>query len=48
MVLLDPAAGTIRVFNLPSKNTGIRKAVIDARGRYWYVGSHNGRLGVIE
>ena len=48
VVLLDPAAGTIRVFNLPSKNTGIRKAVIDARGRYWYVGSHNGRLGVIE
>jgi virginiamycin B lyase len=48
VVLLDPAAGTMRVFNLPSKNTGIRKAVIDARGRYWYVGSHNGRLGVIE
>ena len=23
-------------------------AVIDAEGRYWYMGSHNGRLGVIE
>ena len=21
---------------------------IDAEGRYWYMGSHNGRLGVIE
>jgi hypothetical protein len=36
------------VFDLPSKGVGIRKAVIDAAGRYWYMGSHNGRLGVIE
>jgi virginiamycin B lyase len=38
----------MRVFNLPSKDAGIRSAAIDAQGRYWYVGSHNGRLGVIE
>ena len=23
-------------------------AIVDAQGRYWYMGSHNGRLGVIE
>lgn len=48
VVRYDPENGTMRVFNLPSKNVGIRKAVIDAQGRYWYMGSHNGRLGVIE
>ena len=29
---------------LPSKNTGIRKMIVDAGGRLWYMGSHNGRL----
>lgn len=48
VVRFDPADGTTRVFKLPSENTGIRSAVIDARGRYWYVGSRNGRLGMIE
>jgi virginiamycin B lyase len=48
VTLLDPSSGKLRVFNLPSDNVGIRKAVIDAQGRYWYMGSHNGRLGVIE
>ena len=48
VVRFDPENGTMRVFNLPSKDVGIRKAVIDAQGRYWYLGSHNGRLGVIE
>ena len=22
--------------------------IVDAQGRFWYMGSHNGRLGVIE
>ena len=48
VAMLDPATGKFRVFQLPSKGVGIRKAVIDAEGRYWYMGSHNGRLGVIE
>jgi virginiamycin B lyase len=48
VTLLDPASGRMRVFKLPSRDAGIRKAVIDAEGRYWYMGSHNGRLGVIE
>jgi virginiamycin B lyase len=48
VVRLDPASGQIRVFQLPSKGVGIRKMIVDARGRLWYMGSHNGRLGVIE
>jgi virginiamycin B lyase len=48
VALFDPKAETFRVINLPSKGAGIRKAIIDAGGRYWYMGSHNGRLGVIE
>lgn len=48
VVRLDPKTGQIRVFRLPSKGVGIRKMIVDARGRLWYMGSHNGRLGVIE
>ena len=46
--LFDPARETFRIIALPSRDVGIRKAIIDAQGRYWYMGSHNGRLGVIE
>lgn len=48
VALFDPKSETFRVIPLPSKNVGIRKAIVDAKGRYWYMGSHNGRLGVIE
>ncbi len=48
VVRLDPATGELRVFTLPSKNVGIRKMIVDHDGRLWYMGSHNGRLGVIE
>ena len=48
VAMLDPGTGKFRVFKLPSKNVGIRKAIVDAQGRFWYMGSHNGRLGVIE
>ena len=48
VAMLDPQTERFRVFRLPSKNVGIRKAIVDAEGRYWYMGSHNGRLGVIE
>lgn len=46
--IFDPATTSFRVISLPSEKVGIRKAIIDAQGRYWYMGSHNGRLGVIE
>jgi virginiamycin B lyase len=48
VVRLDPKTGQIRVFKLPSADVGIRKMVVDAEGRLWYMGSHNGRLGVIQ
>ncbi|WP_313953647.1 hypothetical protein [Accumulibacter sp.] len=46
--IFDPASERFRVIRLPSENIGIRKAIIDAQGRYWYMGSHNGRLGMVE
>lgn len=48
VVLFDPATARFQVFKLPSKGVGIRKAIVDGEGRFWYMGSHNGRLGVIE
>jgi virginiamycin B lyase len=48
VVRLDPDSGAMRVVPLPTSGAGIRKMVIDARGRLWYMGSHNGRLGVVE
>src|SRR5574340_240571 len=48
VALFDPDTEKFRVIALPSKSVGIRKAIIDAHGRYWYMGSHNGRLGMIE
>ena len=48
VVRFDPRTEQTRVFTLPSKNVGIRKMIVDAEGRLWYMGSHNGRLGVIE
>lgn len=48
VALFEPATAQFRVIPLPSRNVGIRKAIVDARGRYWYMGSHNGRLGMVE
>lgn len=48
VVRLDPKTDALRVFPLPSRSVGIRKMIVDAEGRLWYMGSHNGRLGVIE
>lgn len=48
VALFDPRTEKFRVFQLPSQGAGIRKAIVDAEGRYWYMGSHNGKLGVIE
>jgi virginiamycin B lyase len=48
VVRLDSKTEDMRVIALPSKRVGIRKMVVDASGRLWYMGSHNGRLGVVE
>jgi virginiamycin B lyase len=48
VVRLDPKSGDLRVVKLPSKDVGIRKMIVDAQGRLWYMGSHNGRLGMVR
>ena len=48
VILFDPRTEAMRVFDLPSSNSGVRNAAIDADGRYWYIGSYSGKLGVIE
>jgi virginiamycin B lyase len=48
VVRLDPRSGEMRVIELPSAGAGIRKMIVDGAGRLWYMGSHNGRLGMIE
>ena len=48
VVRFDPKTEQMRVVKLPSSNPGIRKMIVDADGRLWYMGSHNGRLGVVE
>jgi virginiamycin B lyase len=48
VALFDPASEKFRVFPLPTKNEGIRKMIVDAKGRLWYMGSHSGKLGVVE
>ncbi|MBL4951702.1 hypothetical protein JK635_05540, partial [Neobacillus sp. YIM B02564] len=46
--LLDPATGKFQVFSLPTRNEGIRKMIVDPQGRLWYMGSHSGKLGVVQ
>ncbi len=48
VVRFDPKTEKMQVIKLPSSNVGIRKMVTDASGRLWYMGSHSGRLGVVE
>jgi virginiamycin B lyase len=48
VVRFDPKTEQMRVVKLPSSSVGIRKMTVDAQGKLWYMGSHNGRLGVIE
>jgi virginiamycin B lyase len=48
VVRLDPVTDKMQVVKLPGANTGIRKMIIGADGRLWYMGSHSGKLGVIE
>lgn len=48
VTLFDPVSEKFRVFALPTRNEGVRKMIVDAKGRLWYMGSHSGRLGVVE
>jgi virginiamycin B lyase len=48
VIRFDPKSGAMQTIRLPGGNVGIRKMIVDGDGRVWYVGSHNGRLGMIE
>ena len=48
IVRYDPKAGALQTIKLPTANEGIRKMIIDGEGRLWYMGSHSGKLGMIE
>jgi len=48
VIRLDPATEKMQVIKLPTPNTGIRKMIVAADGRLWYMGSHVGKIGVIE
>jgi virginiamycin B lyase len=48
VVRLDPVTEKMQVIKLPTPNTGIRKMIVAADGRLWYMGSHTGKIGVIE
>ena len=37
-----------RLSKLPTTNEGMHKMIVDARGGLWYMGSHSGKLGVVE
>lgn len=48
IVVFDPKGEKFRIIRLTGKNLGIRNAAIDPRGRYWYISTTAGKLGVIE
>jgi virginiamycin B lyase len=48
VVRFDPATNRLATVKLPTADSGIRKMIVDARGRLWYMGSHSGRLGMIQ
>lgn len=48
VIMVNPRSETIRVFRLPVRDSGVRGAAIDADGRYWYIGSVSGKLGVVD
>lgn len=48
VIMLNPRSETMRAFRLPQRNAGVRSAAIDGAGRYWYLGSLSGRLGMVE
>ena len=44
---IDPATEALQVIRLPSPNNGVRHLLAES-GRIWYVGSHNGKIGLID
>lgn len=47
IAVLDPATGAFKVLPLTARS-GIRNAAMDALGRYWFISSASGRIGLVE
>lgn len=47
IVILNPATGAFRVLRLPARS-GVRNAAMDALGRYWFISSATGKIGLVE
>lgn len=47
IAVLDPGTGAFQVIALPARS-GIRNAAMDVLGRYWFVGSASGKIGLVE
>lgn len=47
IVVLDPGSGKFSVVRIDPRS-GVRNAAFDAAGRYWYIGSGSGRIGLIR
>ncbi len=47
IAVLDPATGEFKVVPLTARS-GIRNAAMDALGRYWFITSGTGRIGLVE
>ena len=48
LVVLDPATKRFAAHPFPGLESGVRSAVFDSTGRYWYLGSSIGRLGMVR
>jgi virginiamycin B lyase len=48
IVRFEPGLERFTTFPLPTPRSAVRALAIDGQGRVWFVGSHTGRLGVIE
>ena len=47
IAVLDPASGSFSTIAL-SARSGIRNAALDAIGRYWFIGTASGKIGLVE
>jgi virginiamycin B lyase len=48
IVRFEPGPARFTTFPLPTPRSVVRALALDGQGRVWFVGSHSGRLGVIE
>jgi virginiamycin B lyase len=47
IAILDPSTGAFRVIPLAAQS-GIRNVSMDALGRFWFIATGTGRIGLVE